>query len=79
MKSATNVIDTRQAAKEKAAQEKAIEAATEAGLEPPDLEAHAVEAMPKRGLARKANGTPRGKSQKNFTDADSHLMKSDDH
>jgi len=67
------------AAKAKAAREKAIEAATEAGLEPPDLEPLAVEAMPRRGLARQANGTPTSKTQRNFTDPDSHLMKSDGH
>jgi hypothetical protein len=35
--------------------------------------------MPRRGLARKADGTPTSKNQLNFTDADSHLMKSDGH
>ena len=67
------------AAKANAAREKAIEAAEEAGLEPPDLEPLAAEAMPRRGLARKAEGTPTQKSQRNFTDPDSHLMKSDGH
>jgi transposase len=67
------------AAKARAAREKAIEAAKEAGLEPPDLEPLASEAMPRRGLARKSDGTPTRKSQRNFTDADSHLMKSDGH
>ncbi len=67
------------AAKAKAAREKAIEAATEAGLEPPDLEPLEDESMPRRGLARKANGTPTAKTQRNFTDPDSHLMKSDSH
>ena len=38
-----------------------------------------MEAMPRRGLARKANGTPSHKTQRNFTDPDSHLMKSDGH
>jgi hypothetical protein len=33
--------------------------------------------MPRRGLARKADGTPTSKSQRNFTDPDSHLMKAD--
>jgi hypothetical protein len=32
--------------------------------------------MPRRGLARKANGTPTKKTQRNFTDPDSHLMQS---
>ena len=66
------------AAKAKAAPEKAIEAAKEAGLTPPDLEALAVKAMPRRGLARKTNGTPTQKSQRNITDPDSHLMKAGD-
>ncbi len=64
------------AAKAKAAREKAIEAAEDAGLEPPDLEPLACDAMPRRGLARKADGTPTRKTQRNFTDADSHLMQS---
>jgi hypothetical protein len=64
------------AAKARAAGEKAIEEAKEAGLEPPDLEALACDAMPRRGLARKADGTPTQKTQRNFTDADSHLMQS---
>jgi hypothetical protein len=67
------------AAKAKAAQEKAIKAAEDAGMEPPDLEALAAESMPRRGLARKADGTPTTKAQRNFTDPDSHLMKSDGH
>jgi hypothetical protein len=32
--------------------------------------------MPRRGLARKADGTPTKKSQRNFTAPDSHLMQS---
>jgi transposase len=67
------------AAKAKAAQEKAIKAAEDAGVEPPDLEPLAPEAMPRRGLARMADGTPTSKTQRNFTDPDSHLMKSDGH
>ncbi len=64
------------AAKAKAAREKAIEAAERAGVEPPDLEPLAADAMPRRGLARKADGTPTGKTQRNFTDPNSHLMQS---
>lgn len=30
-------------------------------------------------MARKADGSPTGKSQRNFTDPESHLMKSDGH
>jgi transposase len=63
-------------AKAKAAREKAIEAAEHAGLEPPDVEPLAADAMPRRGLARKADGTPTNKTQRNFTDPDSHLMQS---
>jgi hypothetical protein len=65
-----------EAAKASAAREKAIEAAEHAGLEPPDLEPLAPEAMPRRGLARKADGSPTNKTQRNFTDPDSHLMQS---
>jgi hypothetical protein len=65
------------AVKAKAARKKAIEAAETAGLEPPDLEPLAADAMPRRGLARKADGTPTSRTQRNFTDPDSHLMKSD--
>lgn len=32
--------------------------------------------MPKRGLARKADDTPAGKTQRNVKDPDSHLMQS---
>ena len=64
------------AAKARAAREKAIEATEDAGLEPPDLEPLACDAMPRRGLARKADGTPTRKTQRNFTDPDSHLMQS---
>ncbi len=62
------------AAKAEAAREKAIETAESAGLESPDLEPLAAVAMPRRGLARKADGTPTKKSQRNFTDPESHLM-----
>jgi hypothetical protein len=64
------------AAKAESAREKAIESAESAGVEPPDLEPLSADAMPRRGLARKADGTPTTKSQRNFTDADSHLMQS---
>jgi transposase len=64
------------AAKAKAAREAAFEAAKSAGLEPPDLEPLAADAMPRRGLARKADGAPTKKTQRNFTDPDSHLMQS---
>ena len=66
-------------AKAKAAREQAIDAAESAGIDPPDLEPLASDAMPRRGLARKADGTPTKKTQRNFTDPDSHLMKSDGH
>lgn len=64
------------AAKAKAARDKAIEAAEIAGVEPPNFEPLAAEAMPRRGLARMADGTPTTKTQRNFTDPDSHLMQS---
>ena len=67
------------AAKARAARERAEEAAKEAGVDLPDLDSLAAEAMPRRGLARKADGTPTRKSQRNFTDPDSHLMKTDGH
>jgi len=41
-----------------------------------DLEPLAADAMPRRGLARKADGTPTAKTQRNFTDSDSHLTQS---
>jgi len=47
-----------------------------ADVEPPDLEPLAPEAMPRRGL-RRGDGTPQNKTQRNFTDADTILMKSD--
>jgi transposase len=64
------------AARAKAARETAIKAAESAGVEAPDLEPLAADAMPRRGLARKADGTPTSKTQRNFTDPDSHLMQS---
>jgi transposase len=66
-------------AKARAAREKAIASAKEAGLELPDLVPLAADAMPRRGLARKADGTPTKATQRNFTDPDSHLMKTDGH
>jgi hypothetical protein len=67
------------AAKAKAARDKAIEASEIAGVEPPNCEPLAADAMPRRGLARMADGTPAIKTQRNFTDPESHLMKSDGH
>ena len=66
-------------AKEKAeaARELAIEKAKEAGLEPQGLEPQPVDAMPYRGLAHRADGSPTAKTQRNFTDPDSHIVKSD--
>ena len=64
------------AAKARETRGKATEAAEAAGLEVPDLEPLAFDVMPRRGLARKADGTPTHKSQRNFTDPDSHLMQS---
>ncbi len=53
------------AVKARAAREKAIEAAEQAGLEPPDLEPLAAEEMPRLGLARKADGRPKSRTQRN--------------
>ena len=66
-------------AKEKAAaaKELAIEKSKDAGLEPQGLEPQAVDAMPYRGLAHRADGSPTSAAQRNFTDPDSHIMKSD--
>jgi len=67
------------AAKARAGREKAEEAVKAAGLEAPDLEPLEAKEMPRRGLSRKANGSPTAKTQLNFTDPDSHLMMSDGH
>jgi len=72
------------AAKARAARDKAVAAAEDSGIELPDLEPLAEGAMPRRGLARKADGTPTSKSQRihrsaeafGYTDPDSHLMQS---
>jgi hypothetical protein len=63
--------------KAEAARDLAIEKAGEAGLEPDGLEPQAADAMPHRGLAHRADGSPKASAQRNFTDPDSHLMKSD--
>jgi hypothetical protein len=92
---ALNRKDEAATAKAKAAREQAIDAAESAGIEPPDLEPlasvaggfRAAVAMPWRGLARKADGTPTKATQRNhrcaegfaYTDPDSHLMKTDGH
>jgi transposase len=55
----------------------AIEKAQEAGLEPEGLEPQEADAMPHRGLAHRADGSPKASAQRNFTDPDSHIMKSD--
>jgi hypothetical protein len=55
----------------------AIETAEAAGVEAPDLEPRAADAMPCRGLPTNAAGVPDAKAQRNFTDPDSHIMKRD--
>jgi transposase len=63
----------------------AIEKAREAGLEPEGLEPQEADAMPHRGLAHRADGSPKASTQRNhryaegcaYTDPDSHIMKSD--
>ena len=63
--------------KVEAARDLAIETAEQAGMEPPDLDPLPPGAMPRRGLAHKADGNPTAKAQRNFTDPDSHIMQSD--
>jgi transposase len=63
--------------KAEAAKDLAIEKAQEAGLDPDGLEPQAADAMPHRGLAHRADGSPKASAQRNFTDPDSHIMKSD--
>ena len=67
----------RAAEKVEAARNLAIETAEVAGVEAPDLEPLAADAMPRRGLPRNAAGVPDAKVQRNFTDPDSHIMKRD--
>jgi hypothetical protein len=62
--------------KAKAARDAALAAAENVGVEPPDLEPLAADSIPRRGLARRADGAPTTKTQRNFTDPDSHLMQS---
>ena len=63
--------------KAEAATDLAIQKADEAGLEPQGLEPQAADSMPYRGLAHRADGSPTAAAQRNFTDPDSHIMKSD--
>jgi len=63
--------------KAEAARELAIEKANQAGLEPQGLEPKAMDAMPDRGLAHRADGSPTAATQRNFTEPDSHIMKTD--
>jgi transposase len=63
--------------KAEAARDLAIEKAEQAGMEPPDLDPLPAGAMPRRGLAHKADGSPTAKAQRNFSDPDSHIMQSD--
>ena len=64
------------AAKATAARDNAFEAAEHAGLEPPDLEPLAADAMPRRGLARNAYGTPITMTQRNYRFAGLRLHRS---
>ena len=63
--------------KAEAARELAMKKAALAGLEPPDLEPLESDQMPRRGLAHHADGSPTAKTQRNFTDPDSHIVRSD--
>ena len=56
--------------------EKANDSAEVAGVEPPDLEPLVTNAIPIDELTRKADGTTAKKTQRNFTDPDSHLKPS---
>jgi len=60
-----------------AARDLAIEKAGEAGHEPEGLEPQGADTMPQRGLAHRADGSPKASAQRNFIDPDSHIMKSD--
>jgi len=51
--------------KVEAARDLAIEKAEQAGMEPPDLDPLPPGAMPRRGLAHKADGSPTAKAQRN--------------
>ena len=72
----TRKAEAAAAATAKAEREKATEAAESTSVDPPDLEPLAAAEMPRRGLARKADGTSTLKTQRNFTGPDSHLMQS---
>jgi transposase len=63
--------------KAEAAKDLAIEKAQEAGLDPDGLDPQPADAMPQRGLAHRSDGSPKASTQRNFTDPDSHIMKSD--
>jgi len=63
--------------KAEAARDLAIEKAQEAGHEPDGLDPQPADAMPQRGLAHRSDGSPKVSTQRNFTDPDSHIMKSD--
>jgi len=63
--------------KAEAAKDLAIEKAHEAGFEPEGLDPQPTDAMPYRGLAHRADGSPTAAAQRNYTDPDSHIMKSD--
>ena len=63
--------------KAEAAKDLAIEKAQEAGLAPDGLDPQPADAMPQRGLAHRSDGSPKASTQRNFTDPDSHIMKSD--
>ena len=56
-----------------AAKELAIEKANEAGLEPRGLEPQTADAMPHRGLAHRADGSPTAAAQRNFKIGRAHV------
>jgi hypothetical protein len=55
----------------------AVEKAQEGGHAPNGLEPQSVDAMPHRGLAHRADGSPTSAAQRHFIDPDSHIMKGD--
>jgi len=55
--------------KAEAARDLAIEKAGEAGLEPEGLEPQEADAMPHRGLAHRADGSPKASAQRNYRSA----------
>jgi transposase len=60
------------------AKDLAIAKAEAAGLSEPELAPRGPMDLPSRGLPTDAEGNPKAKAQRNFTDPDSHIMKGPD-